>query len=176
MIKKNWLAFALAFVLPIVLVFWWWGGFNRATVEETVLGPYHYVYAEHIGSYGKLPDIQIKVANALRAQGISPGVPITVLYDDPRVTPKREQRARVGYLLPSGVHVKAPLLVDDIPARPVLAARVQASLLLAPSIAYQALHNYLKPNGRDIRMPTVEIYVPGTSIREMGVLTVQMPV
>lgn len=176
MIKKNWLAFALAFVLPIVLVFWWWGGFNRATVEETVLGPYHYVYAEHTGNYGKLPDIQIKVADALRAQGITPGVPITILYDDPRNTAKREQRARVGYLLPAGVSVKAPLLVDDIPARPVLAASVQASLLLAPSMAYQALHDYLKPKGQDIRMPTVEIYVPGTSISQMGVLTVQMPI
>lgn len=176
MIKKNWLAFVLAFVLPIVLAFWWWGGFNQVKVEETVLGPYHYAYAEHVGNYGKIPDIQIKVANALRAQGITPGGSITILYDDPRITVKREQRARVGYMLPTGIEVKAPLLVDDIPARPVLTARVRASLLLAPSMAYQALHDYLKPKGQDIRMPTVEIYLPGTSISEMGVLTVQMPI
>lgn len=174
MIKKNWPAFVLAFVLPIVFVFWWWGGFNSATVQQAQRGPYHYVYAEHVGAYGKIPDIQQKVAEALRAQGITPGSPITVLYDDPRVTRKSEQRARVGYLLPSGVSVKPPLQVDDIPVRPVLEARVQASLLLAPGMAYQALHDHLKPQGRDIRMPTVEIYAPGKSISEMGVLTVEM--
>jgi len=176
LIKKNWLPFVLAFVLPIVLVFWWWGGFNRATIVQTVSGPYHYVYAEHTGDYGKIPDIQIKVADALRAQGITPGAPITILYDDPRTTPKSRQRARVGYLLAPGVTIKAPLQVGDIAARPVLAARVQASMLLAPSTAYQALHDYLKTSGQDIRMPTVEIYVPGKSINQMGILTVEMPI
>lgn len=176
MIKKNWLPFVLAFVLPMVLVFWWWGGFNRATIVQTVAGPYHYVYAEHIGDYSKIPDIQIKVADALRAQGITPGAPITILYDDPRTTLKSAQRAHVGYLLGRGVAIKAPLQVGDIAARPVLEARVQASMLLAPSTAYQALHDYLKSSGKDIRMPTVEIYVPGKSINQMGVLTVEMPI
>ena len=176
MIKKNWLPFLLAFILPIVLVFWWWGGFNRAVIEQTVAGPYHYVYADYTGDYGKIPDIQIKVADALRAQGITPGAPITILYDDPRTTLKSRQRARVGYLLAPDVRIKEPLQVSDLAARPVLVARVQASMLLAPSTAYQALHDYLKTRGQDIRMPTVEIYVPGKSINQMGILSVEMPI
>ena len=35
MFKKQWPAFVLAFVLPIVAVFWWWGGFNSVGVTET---------------------------------------------------------------------------------------------------------------------------------------------
>ncbi len=175
MIKKNWLAFSLAFVLPILVVFWWWGGFNSATVTPGVSGNYHYVYIEHIGNFGKIPDVQQKVSDALRAQGIMPGNAITILYDDPRITKKREQRARVGYLLPAGVSVKPPLQVDDMPPRPVFSAHVQASMLLAPSMAYQALHDYLKPSGQDIRMPSVEVYVAGDAINKMGTLTVEIP-
>ena len=175
MIKKNWLAFSLAFVLPILVVFWWWGGLNSATVAPGVSGAHHYVYIEHIGNFGKIPDIQQKVSDALHAQGITPGNAITILYDDPRITKKRDQRARVGYLLPAGVSVKPPLQIDDMPARPVLSARVQASMLLAPSAAYQALHDYLQPSGQDIRMPSVELYVAGNSINQMGTLTVEIP-
>ncbi|OYZ58330.1 MAG: hypothetical protein B7Y21_03890, partial [Hydrogenophilales bacterium 16-61-112] len=30
--KKQWPAFVLAFVLPLVAVFWWWGGFSPVSV------------------------------------------------------------------------------------------------------------------------------------------------
>jgi effector-binding domain-containing protein len=48
-------------------------------------------------------------------------------------------------------------------------------MLLAPSMAYQALHDYLKPSGQDIRMPSVEVYVAGDAINKMGTLTVEIP-
>jgi hypothetical protein len=46
--------------------------------------------------------------------------------------------------------------------------------MLAPSIAYQGLHDYLKPQSKDITMPSVEIYTAGTSINEMGTLTIDI--
>lgn len=174
-IKKNWLAFLLAFILPIILTFWWWGGFNHATVTETESEPQYYAYTEYYGDYGNLSSIQEKVYSALLAQKIAPGKFITILYADPRTTKKHDQHARVGYLLPAGTVVKAPILTDTLPRRKVLRASVQASLMLSPGMAYQALHEYLQPSGKDIQMPTVEIYTAGSTINEMGVLTVDMP-
>lgn len=175
MIKKNWLAFVFAFILPILVTFWWWGGFNHATIQEMQSEPLHYAYSEYYGDYGNLTDVQQKVFAALRAQKIEPGNSITILYADPRTTKKRDQHARVGYLIAPDAQVKEPLKTDDLPSRPVLRAQVQASMLLAPGMAYQALHDYLKPMDKDIRMPSVEVYTAGTSISQMGVLTVDIP-
>ncbi len=174
-IKKNWMAFLLAFVFPIVLIIWWWGGFSHATVIETESEPLYYAYTEYYGDYGNLGDAQQKVYTALTAQKIQPGKFITILYADPRTTKKHDQHARVGYLLPANTIVKQPILTDTLPRRRVLRSSAQASLMLAPSIAYQGLHDYLKPLGKDIQMPSVEIYTAGSTINEMGILTVDIP-
>ena len=49
MFKKQWPAFVLAFVLPLLAVFWWWGGFNPVNVTETEAGPYRYAYLDYDG-------------------------------------------------------------------------------------------------------------------------------
>jgi hypothetical protein len=175
LIKKNWLAFLLAFVLPILITFWWWGGFNHAGIQEVQSEPLHYAYTEYYGDYGNLTGVQQKVFAALRDQHIEPGKSITILYADPRTTRKHDQHARIGYLIPLTAQVKAPIQADTLPARPVLRTEVQASMLLAPGMAYQALHEYLKPMGKDIKMPSVEVYTAGTSISQMGTLTVDTP-
>ena len=46
--------------------------------------------------------------------------------------------------------------------------------LLAPSKAYQALHEHLQLQGSDIRMPTVEIYRPADTVSQVGVFTLEM--
>jgi len=56
----------------------------------------------------------------------------------------------------------------------VLMARVHAGILIAPSKAYQALYDHLKPMGLDISMPTVEIYRAGDSVARVGELPVEM--
>ena len=175
MIKKNWLAFVFAFLLPILLAFWWWGGFNHAGVEITQSEALPYAYSEYYGDYGNLPDIQEKVYNALLAQRITPGSSITILYTDPRTTKKHDQHARVGYLIAPATVVKPPLQTAVLPVERVIRATVQASMLLAPGMAYQALHESLKQQGKDIKMPTVEIYSAGNSINKMGVITVDTP-
>lgn len=175
MIKRNWLAFVFAFALPILLAFWWWGGFNHATVQVLQSEPVYYAYIEYYGDFGNLPDIQQKVYQTLRTQHIEPGSSVTILYTDPRTTKKHDQHARVGYTIHSATAIMPPLQTATLPAQSVLRAQVQASMLLAPGMAYQALHNYLQPQGKDIRMPTVEIYTAGKSISKMGTITVDMP-
>lgn len=163
--------FLIAFVLPLLLVYAWWGGFNSVSVDETVRGPYRYAWLAHVGDYSKLPDIQQKVAVALLQQGLDHDLPITVLYDDPASVPVNERRSRTGYLIAPGVTVAAPLQVDEMPARRVLRAQVNAAHLLAPSRAYSRL----AAQQEGIRMPTVEIYEASDSPFRMGRLSVEMP-
>ncbi len=175
MIKKNWLGFVFAFILPLVLVLTWWGAFNHTDVRETQSEPFRYAYIDFYGNLADLSDVQDKLATTLVSQHVTPHNPVTILYTDPRVTKKNEQRARVGYLIDADTVVTMPVKVAVMPERHVLRATVQASLSLAPGMAYQALYNYLKPRGEDIRLPTVEIYTPGQSIGQMGTLTIDMP-
>lgn len=173
---KRFLPFLLAFVLPLLAIYAWWGGFNRVEIlPGQVRGPYTYAYVEHLGDYAKLPDQQAKVEKALLGAGIQPGQGITVLYSNPDVVKMADRRARIGYLVPAGSQVRDPLRIDTIPSRPVLVARVRAAVLLAPSRAYQALDGYLQGRGTGIRMPTVEIYEAADMPFRMGRLSVEMP-
>lgn len=174
MLRKHWLAILLAFVLPLIAVFAWWGGFNRVEILEAERGPYRYVYLDHRGDYAKLPETQQRVRTLMDEQKIPRGPSITVLLDDPRRVPPGERRARTGYLVQGDVAVRDPLKLGEIPARRVLVARVRAAALLAPSKAYQALHDHLSAQGGSIVMPTVEIYDSPPEIYRMGEMSVEM--
>lgn len=174
MALKKILPFLLAFVLPLVLVYAWWGGFSEVQIGEATAGPYTYVYLEQKGDYSKLPELAGEVRKEMDAAGIAPGKPITVLYSNPDLVDVGERVGRTGYLVGPDVRVKPPLMLDTIPARPVLSVRVQAGSLLAPSKAYLALDRHLQAQGRGIHMPTVEIYEPSDSPMSMGRLTVEM--
>jgi hypothetical protein len=171
---KRLAPFLLAFVLPLLVVYAWWGGFNTVELRAETRGPYTYAYLDHEGDYGKLPDVQLDVRKELDRQHIPPGLGITVLYSNPDLVPRGARKARTGYLLNPGTQIAAPLKVDTIPARQTIVSRVQASVLLAPSRAYLALDHHLQQQGRGIVMPTVEIYQPAQSGFRMGVLTVEM--
>jgi len=173
-LKQQWPVILLAFVVPIFLVFWWWGGFSPVEITEGEAGPYRIAYLVHEGDVADVRKTQKTVFDALEQAGIEPGDNVVVLQTDPRTTPKAGQRAKVGYTL--GLEDKVPpgLNEEIIPRRRVLMAKVHAGILIAPSKAYQALYDYLKPSGQDIRMPAVEIYRAGDSVSKMGELTVEM--
>ena len=171
---KKFLPFLLAFVLPLVLVYAWWGGFNPVEIESATRGPYTYAYLENTGDYSELPPLLPRARAALERDGIEPGLPITVLFSNPDLVEVSQRRAQVGLLVAPGTTVQEPLRVAHIPARRVLLARVRAGKLLAPSRAYLALDRHLQASGRGIAMPTVEIYQPAASALRMGVLTVEV--
>jgi len=173
-LHRHLAAFLLAFVLPLVAIFAWWGGFRSVSLENTVAGPYRYVYMEQKGDYSKLIDLAEKVRKELDAQGIVAGNAITVLYSNPDLVDVGERVGRTGYLVGEGVTVKLPLMLETLSPRPVLQARIQAGSMLAPSKAYAALDAHQQARGRGIVMPTVEIYAPSGSPLKMGVLTVEM--
>lgn len=173
-LHQHLLAFLLAFVLPLVAIFAWWGGFRSVSLETVQAGPYHYVYLEQRGDYARLPELAERARRELQAQGIPPGTPITVLYSNPDVVQMSERVGRAGFLVAQPVTPRPPLQFDVIPARTVLRARVQAGSLLAPSKLYAALDAHQQARGQGIVMPTVELYTPSDSLWRMGVMTVEM--
>jgi len=172
---KKFLPFLLAFVLPIVAIYAWWGGFSPVDIREGMRGPYTYAYLEHTGDYSKLPEVAEEARGLLKDSKVAYGLPISILYSNPDLVDVGKRRSRTGYLVEVGVKVRAPLRIDSVPTRPVLIAQVQAGRLLAPSRAYPALSRYLQARGGGIRMPTVEIYEPSGTPLRMGMLTVEMP-
>jgi DNA gyrase inhibitor GyrI len=173
-LKKSWLVILLAFVLPLLLVYGWWGGFNSVRIEQGERGPYVYAYLAHSGTYAKLPETQHQVLQVLRDQHVTPLQPISVLFDDPRHVPANQLRAYTGFIVQSGDVIRAPLQRGEIPRRKVLFGQVKAAELLAPSKTYQALYDYLKTQQRDITMPTVELYDSPAEIYRIGEFTVEM--
>lgn len=171
---KKYLPFLLAFVLPLLGIYSWWGGFAPVEIGTETRGPYAYAYLEHTGDYAELTEHQAHVLHDLKKAGIEAGHAITVLYSNPDIVPRDQRRSRTGYLVSDQARPPAPLKLDRIEARPVLTARVRAAILLAPSRAYQALDEHLQARGRGIAMPTVEIYEAADSVWRMGQLTVEM--
>ena len=173
MFKKQWPAFLLAFVLPVVIVYAWWGGFRTPGVSETQTGPYRFAYLDYEGPISNMRKTQRAASQAFVKSGVQPGDTFTVLLTDPR-SASGNVRAQVGYTLAADASLPAGLKEGTIARRPVLAVSVQAAILLAPSKAYQALHEHVQRQGGEIRMPTVEIYRPAAKTSQMGVFTLEM--
>ena len=166
--KRQWLSFLLAFALPTLGILWWWGLFSTASVEVAERGPYRYAYLEAEGPYSKLVTKRGEVEGALRQQGVELHRSITIIFDDPRITPDDKLRARTGFLIASDFTPPAPLKVDTVPARRVLSASIKAHPVFAYGKAYAALLDYTQQHHMRLRMPTVELY-------DASVLTVEMP-
>jgi DNA gyrase inhibitor GyrI len=173
-VGKQWLAFLLAFVVPLVTVFWWWGGFSKVEISEGEAGPYRFAYLDHQGDIADARKTQKKVFDALRQADLEPRDNMLMLLTDPRTTPKAQQRAKAGYIVGLKGTVPQGLKEEIVSRRRVLFARVRAGILIAPSKAYQALYDHLKRGGQDIRFPTVEIYRADDSVAQVGELTVEM--
>jgi hypothetical protein len=171
--KKQWPAFVLAFVLPLVAVFWWWGGFNAVSVSETEAGPYRYAYLDYEGPISNMRKTQRKVLDEFTAAKVAAGDTISVILTDPRAD-QGKVRAQLGYTLPADAPVPQGLKEGVVERRPVYVATVQAAVLLAPSKAYQALADTLEEAGKPLVMPTVELYRPAGQANRIGTFTLEM--
>ena len=158
-LKRQWRYFLLAFVLPLLGIYGWVGGFTSARIEANQMrGPYHYAYLAHSGDYARLPQRQMEALRVLQAQGIAHGAAVTLMQDDPRTTPSGKLTARTGYLVAPGAVVREPLRLADAPARRVLVVWVRAHPRLAAGKVYAALLKYLDAHSIKLKLPTLEIY------------------
>jgi len=171
--KKQWPAFVLAFILPLLAVFWWWGGFNAVSVTETEAGPYRYAYLDYEGPISNLRKTQRKALDEFNAARVEAGDTINVILSDPRAASGKVS-AQLGYTLADGAPVPQGLKEGRIERRPVYRAQVRAAVLLAPSKAYQALSDTLESRGQAIVMPTVELYRPAGQAGGIGTFTLEM--
>ena len=171
--KKQWPAFVLAFVLPLLAVFWWWGGFNSASVTETDAGPYRFAYMDYEGPLNNMRKTQRKALDEFNAAKIEAGDTISVILTDPRAT-HGKVRAQLGYILAETAAIPQGLKEGRIARRPVYAVQVRAAVLLAPSKSYQALADALSERGKSLVMPTVELYRPAGQANHIGTFTLEM--
>jgi hypothetical protein len=171
--KKHWPAFVLAFIVPLLAVFWWWGGFSAVSVTETDAGPYRYAYLDYEGPISNMRKSQRAALDRFSAAGVEAGDTISVILTDPRAGGGKV-RAQLGYVLADNAKVPDGLKAGRIERRPVYSAQVQAVVLLAPSKAYQALSDALAPRGKAIVMPTVELYHPAGQANQIGTFTLEM--
>jgi hypothetical protein len=171
--KKQWPAFVLAFIVPLLAVFWWWGGFNAVSVSETEAGPYRYAYLDYEGPISNMRKTQRKVLDEFNAAKVEAGDTISVILTDPRAASGKVS-AQLGYVLADDAPLPDRLKEGRIERRPVFAAQVHAVVLLAPSKAYQALSDTLEARGQSIVMPTVELYRPAGKATQIGTFTLEM--
>ena len=173
MFKKQWPAFVLAFIVPLLAVFWWWGGFSAVSVTETEAGPYRYAYLDYEGPISNMRKSQRAALEKFATARVEAGDTISVILTDPRAGGGKV-RAQLGYVLADNAAIPDGLKEGRIERRPVYSARVQAVVLLAPSKAYQALSDALAPRGKAIVMPTVELYRPAGQANRIGTFTLEM--
>lgn len=173
MFKKQWPAFVLAFIVPLLAVFWWWGGFNSVSVTEIEAGPYRYAYLDYEGPISNMRKTQRKVLDEFNAAKVEAGDTISVILTDPRAASGKVS-AQLGYVLADGAPLPDGLKEGRIERRPVFSAQVHAVVLLAPSKAYQALSDTLESRGQAIAMPTVELYRPAGKATQIGTFTLEM--
>jgi len=171
--KKQWPAFVLAFIVPLLAVFWWWGGFNSVSVTETEAGPYRYAYLDYEGPISNMRKTQRKVLDEFNAAKVEAGDTISVILTDPRAASGKVS-AQLGYVLADDAPLPDRLKEGRIERRRVFAAQVHAVVLLAPSKAYQALSDTLEARGQSIVMPTVELYRPAGKATQIGTFTLEM--
>ncbi len=173
MFRKQWPAFLLAFVLPLLGVFWWWGGFAPVKLVEGEAGPYRYAYLEYEGPINAMRKSQRRVLDEFDAAGVPAGDTLTVLFSDPRAAHGRV-RAHTGYLLAETDALPHGLKEGRIERRPVISAQVRAAILLAPSKTYDVLIDALAARGRALVLPTVERYHPAGVVGGVGTFTLEM--
>lgn len=171
MFKKQWPAFLLAFVVPIVAVFWWWGGFASVSVSDAESVPTRFAYLDYDGPISNLRKAQRAALEKFTAARVEAGDTLSVILLDPR-SQQGKTRAQVGYALAAGAPLPAGLKEGYLAARPVVRAQVQAAVLLAPSKAYQALAD--QRGAAVIRMPAVERYRPAGQADRIGVFTLEV--
>jgi hypothetical protein len=170
--KKQFPAFLLAFVLPILAVYWWWGGFAPVTVAETDTAPTRYAYLAYDGPIDNMRKTQNKALEKFKQAGVAAGDTFAVILTDPRAT-QGKVKAHLGYTLAASAAVPEGLTEGRIERRAARTASVQAAILLAPSKAYQALSD--RYGEAAIKMPTVERYRPAGHVGGTGVFTLEVP-
>lgn len=165
--NKQWPYFLLAFVLPILVVFWWWGAFSTPDIQTLPRTALRYAYLVSEGDYSKVEDKQREVRDLLKQQNIGGGQAITLIEDDPRTTPVGQRHAQAGIVISAQVHPAPPLLEGNLPARQALVISARGHPFFVYGKAYGALLDDLKQHDTKLQLPVAETVHKNTLTIEM---------
>jgi hypothetical protein len=165
---KQWPYILLAFLLPILAAFWWWGAFDRPEVQVSKREAVHYAYLVSQGDYSKVEDRQREVLDLLKRQNIQAGEPLTLIETDPRTTPGPQRKAQAGIAIPPEAQPQPPLLHAVLPERDALVVSASGHPFFVYGKAYGALIAYLGEHGQRLRLPIAETVKKNTLTIEMA--------
>ena len=165
---KQWPYFLLAFLLPLLAVFWWWGAFTAPEVKKLPRSAVHYAYLISTGDYSKVEERQYEVRDLLKQQAIAAGQALTLIENDPRTTPATQRKARAGVIIAANAHPRPPLLEGALPERAALVVSARGHPFFVYGKAYGALLGYLEQYGMALQLPVAETTRENTLTIEMA--------
>lgn len=166
---KQWPYFLAAFLLPVLVVFWWWGAFAAPEVKQMPRPAVHYAYLVSEGDYSKVEERQREVRDLLKRQGIAGGQALTLIEDDPRSIPGKARKARAAIMIEAGNQPAPPLLADSLPERQALVVNARGHPFFVYGKAYGALLEHLERQRMGLRLPVAETTRDNTLTIEMAI-------
>lgn len=158
-----------AIIVGVVLILCWWIGlFDTATVQTTYEGGYTLVGKEYTGSYSNAGKNMADVTAQLNREGAKYTRGFGVYYDNPRNTPPEQLRSFVGGILDEKDSTMAPQLrekgfkVESMQRGQALVVslplRTNLTYIIGTMKAYPALNKYLQEKNLKSAGAAMEIY------------------
>ena len=137
------------------------GAFNSVVLAREGSGPYRIVCLPHTGPYPGVAKKILAVRKLLKGSEKQLGVPCGLYYDNPAKVAEEKLRSKGGYVIEGELAVEAPLLIERVPRRDVLVARLEAHPSLAPIKIYPKMAKWMAANNVEAAGPALELYHDG---------------
>ncbi|MFH1731427.1 MAG: GyrI-like domain-containing protein [Planctomycetota bacterium] len=148
-------------IVFIAVAAYFLGAFNSVELAREDLGPYRIVCLPHTGPYPGVAKKILEVRKLLKDAEDQLGVPCGLYYDNPDKVAKEKLRSKGGHILKGDLTVEEPLLIEHVPRRDVLAARLEAHPSLAPIKIYPKMARWMETNNVEAAGPALELYHDG---------------
>ncbi|MBN2280996.1 MAG: GyrI-like domain-containing protein [Candidatus Marinimicrobia bacterium] len=165
----------IIFILFIMLIFLTTNGlFFKPEIKIKLMGPFKFVYRDHIGPYRETGKIQNEIyAYLLADQKIETFKGIGIYYDNPKNVPPEQLRSKVGCIIEPKDDIPTTSLSNDfkmmtLEKQEMIYAefpfKSKIAIMLGIMKVYPLMQNYCVEKGLVFR-ESIEIYdVPGRKI------------
>lgn len=173
--------FLAALVISALLIggfFSYMGMFSQYEINETNVGPYKFVYEEHVGSYSRVAKTMDDIKTRLSDDGIESEVGMGIYFDNPRYTPMNELRSEVGYVIEKSDYsdfakVSEDYNVKNIPSKKSMVVKFplknSLSYVLGQMKVYPMFEEYTRANNYKYMQESYELY----NLKEKSITFVQ---
>lgn len=165
--KKGILLIIFILIVSGIMIFWYYGFFQKVSFREVDAGGEKLVYQEILGDYKKSGVAIDQVYRSLKDDfGVECTLGFGIYYDNPQETPADKLRSDVGCVLPEEASFKIDQVANKfkVKRQPVVKSiitefpyRDHNSFLFGVLKVYPRLAAYQKDNGYG-QAPVMEIY------------------